>query len=127
VRGVEALIRWQHPTRGLVEPAEFIPVAEETGAIVDIGLWVLDEACRQVRAWDHLPDVGTGMCLSVNVSPRQLRERQFVRSVLDVLRGAQLDPSRLTLEVTEGAMVEDMGQARGCLTELRAAGVRIAI
>jgi EAL domain-containing protein (putative c-di-GMP-specific phosphodiesterase class I) len=127
LRGVEALIRWQHPTRGLVEPTDFIPVAEETGAIVDIGLWVLDEACRQLRTWDRLPDSGPDMKLSVNVSPRQLREPQFVRSVLDVLRSAQLDPSRLTLEVTEGAMVEDMGQARGCLTDLRAAGVRIAI
>ena len=127
LRGVEALLRWQHPTRGLVVPADFIPVAEETGAIVDIGLWVLDEAVRQLRAWDQIPEARAGMRLSVNVSPRQLRERQFVRSVLDVLGGAQLDPSRLTLEVTEGAMVEDMGQARSCLTELRAAGVRIAI
>jgi diguanylate cyclase (GGDEF)-like protein len=127
LRGVEALVRWQHPTRGVIAPDDFIPHAEETGTIVDIGMWVLHEACRQVRAWDQLAGARTGIQLSVNVSPRQLREPHFVRSVLDVLRGAQLEPARLTLEVTEGAMVEDVGQARSCLTQLRAAGVRIAI
>jgi diguanylate cyclase (GGDEF)-like protein/PAS domain S-box-containing protein len=127
IQGVEALLRWRHPVRGLVGPVEFIPVAEETGAIVDIGLWVLREACRQVREWDGTLELSAPLRLSVNVSPRQLRESSFVRSVIDVLEAAGLESTRLTLEVTEGAMVEDMGQARGCLTELRTAGVRIAI
>ncbi len=88
---------------------------------------MLREACRQVREWDGTLQLSAPLRLSVNVSPRQLRESSFVSSVIDVLEAAGLAPTRLTLEVTEGAMVEDMGQARGCLTELRTAGVRIAI
>jgi diguanylate cyclase (GGDEF)-like protein/PAS domain S-box-containing protein len=127
VEGVEALVRWQNPKRGLIVPTDFIPLAEETGMIVDIGLWVLTEALRQVREWDDTIAMERHPGISVNVSPRQLREPDFVASVLRVLEEARVHPTRLTLEVTEGAMVEDMGQARGCLAQLREAGVRIAI
>ena len=127
VKGVEALIRWRHPTRGIIAPGDFIPVAEETGAIVDIGMWVLEQACSQLREWDDLRSPEERLRLSVNVSPRQLREPGFVPAVLRVLRATDLEPSRLTLEVTEGAIVEDVGHAHSCLSELRAAGVRIAI
>ena len=127
VKSVEALVRWRHPVRGTVPPGDFIAVAEETGAIVDIGLWVLADAIRQLVEWDSTLEMAAPLGLSVNVSPRQLRESSFVSAVIDVLRTAGVDPGRLTLEVTEGAMVEDMGQARSCLADLRAAGVRIAI
>jgi len=127
VQGVEALVRWRHPVRGVVSPSEFIAIAEETGAIVDIGRWVLAEACRQVGEWDRTLELRHAPRISVNVSPRQLREPDFVASVTQVLESTGVDPTRLTLEVTEGAMVEDVGQARRCLSELRDAGIRIAI
>ncbi|HEX6491901.1 MAG TPA: bifunctional diguanylate cyclase/phosphodiesterase, partial [Candidatus Dormibacteraeota bacterium] len=125
--GVEALARWRHPDRGVISPLEFIPIAEETGLIVRLGAWVLREACSQERRWrSALPD-DERLMLSINVSPRQMRERDFVASVLEVIATTGIDPAQLVLEVIEGALVDDVSAARECLGRLRAAGVRVAL
>jgi len=119
--GFEALIRWNHPDRGLVPPAEFIPVAEQCGAINDIGAWVIDEACRQAALW---PD---DLYVSINVSPVQLRSVDLLRQIVDALDRHALTPRRIEIEVTETAMVENCEQIMLVLSGLRALGVRIAM
>jgi diguanylate cyclase (GGDEF)-like protein/PAS domain S-box-containing protein len=125
VWGVEALARWAHPTRGNVGPDRFIPIAEETGVIVALGAWVLETACRQVAWWDATGPAG--LSISINVSARQLQEAGFVDTVTRVLFETALAPHRLTLEVTETALLPDMDTARARLSELRDLGVRIAL
>jgi len=127
VRGFEALVRWCHPVRGFVGPVDFIPVAEETGVIVEIGLWVLKEACRQLAEWRATTEWGKGISLSVNVSPRQLREPTFVPRLASILKANNVPASQITVEVTETAVVEDIEQARDCLGKLRALGIRTAV
>jgi diguanylate cyclase (GGDEF)-like protein/PAS domain S-box-containing protein len=122
--GVEALLRWNHPTRGAVPPAEFIPVAEQSGLIGTIGEWVLRTACYEAATW---PLQESDPYISVNVSAAQISDRGFVASVLRALRDSQLPADRLLLEITETMLVDDDVQARKVLTELRALGVRIAI
>jgi diguanylate cyclase (GGDEF)-like protein/PAS domain S-box-containing protein len=124
--GVEALVRWRHPERGVLSPGEFVSIAEDTGLIVPIGAWVLEEACRQVRSWECADD-RRRIRLSVNVSPRQMRERDFAASLLDVLARTGFDPAQLVVEVTESALVDDVPEACRLLERLRAAGVRIAL
>lgn len=121
VRGYEALLRWRHPLHGRIPPMDFIPVAEESGLIVPIGLWVLERACRDALAW--APDT----LLAVNVSPVQLASPSLVDSVMDVLQRVGLPADRLELEITESALARDPAAARSMLQRLRAAGVRIAI
>ena len=121
---VEALVRWAHPTRGLVPPDAFIPFAEQTGVIVPLGAWVLRTACEQARAWEEL---GHDMSVSVNVSGRQLLTPGFVASVVGVLANTRLAPGKLSLEITETAMLEDLEEATRVLQELRGGGVRIAL
>lgn len=121
VRGYEALLRWRHPLHGPIPPMDFIPVAEESGLIVPIGLWVLEQACRDALAW--APDTR----LAVNVSPIQLASPSLVDSVMDVLQRVGLPPHRLELEITESVLARDPAAARAMLQRLRAAGVRIAI
>src|SRR5206468_12328841 len=99
--GVEALVRWEHPTRGLLPPSEFIAFAEETGRIVDIGRWVLAEACRQVVRWRATLLGGESLSLSVNVSPRQVRRPTLVDDVRSALKESGLPPEALVLEITE--------------------------
>jgi EAL domain-containing protein (putative c-di-GMP-specific phosphodiesterase class I) len=102
--GTEALIRWQHPERGLIAPDSFISLAEETGAIVSIGLWVLDEACRQAGRWrEQFP--GTPLSMSVNLSARQLEEDELVGDVARILQDTGMSPDALKLEITESAVV----------------------
>jgi diguanylate cyclase (GGDEF)-like protein/PAS domain S-box-containing protein len=125
ISGVEALLRWQHPRRGVVGPVEFIPLAEETGLIVPLGRWVLEQACRQALIWDALGDVRVTM--SVNVSGRQVQEPDFVDSVAAVLSATGLEPERLTLEFTESVLMHDAAMAADKLTELKRLGVRLAI
>ena len=127
ISGFEALVRWNHPRRGLVLPAEFIPAAEETGQIIAIGGIVLDEACRQARAWqdDYAEDPARTM--SVNVSPRQFRDPFLCRSVAAAVAASGLDPSSLVLEITENVLMEDSEGALQRLGELKALGVRLAI
>src|ERR1700722_6806665 len=125
VVAMEALCRWQHPTLGTIAPTEFIPLAEETGLIVDIGRWVLAEAAAQCAEWR-----GEGFAtidLSVNVSGRQLAEPDFARDVERVLRASGLPPSALTMEVTESVLVTEGSVAHAVLHDLQALGIRIAI
>jgi diguanylate cyclase (GGDEF)-like protein len=123
--GVEALVRWNHPTRGVVAPAEFVPLLERNGLIVPIGRWVLEKACRQVAAW-----VAAGahdITLSVNVSPRQFAEPDFVDSVLAVLAQTRVAAQHLRLEVTEGLLLDPSSQTLAKLDALAASGIKIAI
>ena len=127
VSGVEALVRWQHPTRGLLLPAEFISVAEETGLIVPIGQWVLEEACRQIVAWRaKLPDQAALM-VSVNLSPRQFQQPNLVAQVARALREAGLAPAWLKLEITEGVIMQDVEATIKTLWQLKELGVQLAI
>jgi EAL domain-containing protein (putative c-di-GMP-specific phosphodiesterase class I) len=124
--GVEALVRWQHPDRGLLSPGEFIPAAEQTGLIVPLGNWVLREACRQMQAWrEAFP--GRQPFLSVNLSPRQLYEAELVDEVRDALEETRLDPGALVLELTEGALLQGVEETRRKLVGLKALGVKLAI
>jgi len=123
--GLEALVRWQHPTLGLIPPAKFIPIAEETGLIEPIGHWVLQEACAQYGAWQKM-----GMPkfrLAVNLSPHQFHRSYLVRSILQVLKATDFDPRYLELEVTESAAMHDVGFAIGVLEKLSHAGMQIAM
>jgi diguanylate cyclase (GGDEF)-like protein len=123
----EALVRWAHPVRGLVTPGDFIDVAEETGLIVPIGTWVLEQVCERAAATRAIsPDQGQ-LCLSVNISARQLLRPDFVRVVLGLLREFHLDASALCLEVAEHVLLDDQEATRGALDELKALGVRLAI
>jgi diguanylate cyclase (GGDEF)-like protein/PAS domain S-box-containing protein len=124
--GVEALLRWEHPERGTVNPAEFIPVAEDTGLIVPLGRWVLEEACRQALAWDDLA-APRRLTMNVNVSGRQVVEPGFVDEVAGILASTGLDPSRLVLEFTEGVLMGDTSATVATATELKGLGVRLAI
>jgi diguanylate cyclase (GGDEF)-like protein len=125
--GVEALMRWQHPTRGTLAPLTFIPIAEETGLIVPIGRWALGEACRQGREWQRCAPDGRVPTLSVNISGRQLLEPSFVGDVAAVLAESGLTPSLLTLEITESVLMQDTEATIVTLHELKALGVCLAI
>jgi EAL domain-containing protein (putative c-di-GMP-specific phosphodiesterase class I) len=122
--GLEALIRWNHPERGMVSPAEFIPAAEESGLIVQLGEWVLEEACRQNKAWQDagLPPIP----VSVNLSMRQFAQHGLTGNVANVLRQTSLDSRYLQLEITE-SMTMDVERALQCLNELTELGVKISI
>jgi diguanylate cyclase (GGDEF)-like protein len=123
----EALVRWEHPDRGLLAPAEFVHVAEETGLIVTLGTWVLEEACRQAERWTSLPGAVADPTMAVNLSARQLSQPELLDQVARALAGAGLDPQRLCLEVTESVVMEDAGGAEATLTALREMGVQLAI
>ncbi|MBC7453595.1 MAG: EAL domain-containing protein [Massilia sp.] len=125
VIGMEALIRWQHPQRGLVYPADFIAIAEETGLIVPIGAWVLRRACLQNRQWQR--DGFAPMRVAVNVSARQFAQADLASTIAAVLLEVGLAPDYLELELTESLIMNDVGQAIGALRELKALGVRIAV
>jgi EAL domain-containing protein (putative c-di-GMP-specific phosphodiesterase class I) len=125
VTGVEALVRWIHPRRGVVSPAEFIPLAEETGAIIPLGRWVLEEACRQAVAWDR--EGLSPLQLNVNLSAVQFQRDDLVETVATVLDVTGLAPSRLTLELTETIVMEDVEAGMVAMSRLRELGVRIAL
>jgi diguanylate cyclase (GGDEF)-like protein/PAS domain S-box-containing protein len=125
--GAEALVRWDHPELGLVPPAEFIPLAEETGLIVPIGAWVLDQACATLGRWSRKHQHGAPAALSVNLSARQLLSPGLLDAIKDVLAAARVTPSSLVLEITEGALMEDVEFFLETLAALRAIGVRLAI
>lgn len=118
--GIEALLRWHHPTRGLIAPAEFIAIAEETGLIIPLGEWVLAEACVTQQRFPEL-------LVAVNVSPVQFRATGFVERVMAIVSQNGGDPERLELEITEGVLIEDEREARAIIVELRDAGFRIAL
>jgi diguanylate cyclase (GGDEF)-like protein len=126
VRSVEALVRWKHPQRGLVSPAEFIPVAEQSGLILDIGQWVLQTACAQLRRWADDPRTSR-LTLAVNVSVHQFRQADFVARVLGALDVAGADPHRLKLEITEGIVIQNLEDTISKMRELKRYGVSFAL
>jgi EAL domain-containing protein (putative c-di-GMP-specific phosphodiesterase class I) len=121
---VEALVRWRHPTRGVLAPADFIPLAEESGLIVSIGRWVLRCACRQLSAWHRR---GHRIVVSVNVSARQLDSEALLQEVRAALRDSSFPPGALTLEVTETTIMRDAQATAQRLQQLKRLGVRIAV
>jgi len=122
--GVEALLRWRHPTSGVIPPDAFIPIAEDNGLIVPIGRWVLEQACAQAAIWHQQGDL---LNISVNVSARQLERAEFVDEVRSALAHTGLDPAMLTLEITETALMRNPDATARLLEELKALGVRIAV
>ncbi len=127
IRGTEALVRWQHPVRGLVAPNDFIPVTETTGLIRPLGLWVLRQACAQTVAWQRSSPELRELRISVNVSARQLPDPELFAQVRDILDQTGLSPLHLTLEMTESVLMEHSEEIRTNLESLRAIGVRLAI
>lgn len=127
IRGAEALVRWRHPLRGLLPPAAFIGLAEQTGLIVPLELWVLDEACRQTVRWHGDVPMDPRLLISVNISGRHLVLPTFVDEVAAILARTGIDPSCLLLEVTESAAVEEGGAGMRALWRLRELGVRLSI
>ncbi len=122
--GVEALIRWQHPVRGLVQPDDFIPLLEDTGLIVDVGRWVLHEACKQGALWRK---AGYEIGIAVNVSGRQLDTDQLIADIEEALSGSGLAPEALTIEITETTLMRDLEDTARRLLQIKQLGVRIAI
>lgn len=125
VRGMEALLRWQHPKFGLIQPLEFIPLAEETGLIIPIGEWVLQTACAQVKKW-HEQGFST-LQVAVNLSSKQLRDKNLIAVVKQALAGAGLEPQFLDLEITESVLMQDMELAAAILRELKVVGVLFSL
>ncbi|RXF75178.1 putative bifunctional diguanylate cyclase/phosphodiesterase [Hansschlegelia zhihuaiae] len=121
VKGFEALVRWRHPQRGLISPATFIPLAEETGIIIQLGEWILNQACREAAGWP------SDVSIAVNVSAIQLRHRGFAQTVLLALAGSGLKPERLELEITESVLLDDTEANLQTLHLLRSMGIRIAM
>jgi predicted signal transduction protein with EAL and GGDEF domain len=121
IGGFEALARWHHPVRGRVPPAEFIPIAEESGAIIEVGKWVLREACREAASWPR------PLHVAVNISAVQFRHGNLHRTVHAILLETGLSPARLELEITEGVLIDNASRAVAMLRSLKALGVRIAL
>ncbi|WP_041770160.1 bifunctional diguanylate cyclase/phosphodiesterase [Metapseudomonas resinovorans] len=126
VVGAEALMRWQHPERGMVMPHEFVPLAEETGLILPLGRWALQSACMQLVVWSKHPETAR-LSVAVNVSARQFHHPDFVQEVLDVLKYTGADPKRLKLELTEGLLVEDMESTVARMVELKQIGIGLSL
>ncbi len=126
VTGFEALVRWQHPRRGLVQPADFIPLAEETGLILPLGQWVLQTACTQLVAWGERPETAH-FTVAVNVSAHQFRHPDFVMQVLTVLEETGADPRKLKLELTESLLVDNLDDVIAKMTALKTPGVRFSL
>jgi EAL domain-containing protein (putative c-di-GMP-specific phosphodiesterase class I) len=126
VIGAEALVRWQHPTRGLVHPTEFIPLAEDTGLIQTLGHWVLETACRQLAAWAARPATAQ-LTLAVNVSAQQFRHKDFVDEVLAAIADSGANPQRLKLELTETQLVHNVQEIIEKMLVLKAAGIGFSL
>jgi len=119
--GFEALLRWRHPERGMVSPADFIPLAEETGLIVPIGEWVLRQACREAATWPE--DVS----VAINLSPVQFKSKKLLPTVISALAASGLPPSRLELEITESLLLQESDDNISVLHQLRSLGIRISM
>jgi diguanylate cyclase (GGDEF)-like protein/PAS domain S-box-containing protein len=127
VRGFEALVRWQHPERGVISPMDFIPVAEESGQVVAIGQWALREACLRMREWQQRFPSDPPLFISVNLSIRQFNEPRLIEQVKEILAETELDPRSLKLEITESAVMDNIDAATEMLGQLRALGVQLSI
>ncbi|HZU78492.1 MAG TPA: EAL domain-containing protein, partial [Acidimicrobiales bacterium] len=127
VSAVEALVRWQHPDRGLLPPSEFVDIAEETGLIIELGEWVLDQACQDLTRLRLVPGSHDGLRMSVNVSPRQLRQDGFVVMVDDVLARNAVWPGELILEITESVLLDGDDGVMACLEDLDSRGIALAL
>jgi predicted signal transduction protein with EAL and GGDEF domain len=126
VIGAEALLRWNHPSRGVLAPSEFISLAEETGLIVPLGKQALESACRQLAVWAQSAETA-GLRIAVNVSARQIRQADFVLQVLDVLESTGAQAGNLELEITESMLLDDLQETIAVMTELRSRGVRFSL
>jgi predicted signal transduction protein with EAL and GGDEF domain len=126
IEGAEALIRWNHPQRGMVMPGEFIPLAEETGLILPLGQWVLETACEQLAIWAGNPETAC-LKLSVNVSPRQFQQPDFVQQLLSTLKRTGADPYRLELELTESLLVDNVDEIIEEMSILQTRGVGFSL
>jgi diguanylate cyclase (GGDEF)-like protein len=127
LRGFEALVRWRHSERGLIMPEKFIPIAEETGLIIPLGKWVLDEACRQMSRWQQLSPTDEPLAISVNLSGKQFMQPDLLAQIKAVLRETGLDPRSLKLEITESVVMDNVETATRTLEQLRALGVELSI
>ena len=125
ILSMEALIRWHHPLRGIIQPDDFIPVAEECGLILEIGNWVLAEACKQIKTWDQSFPQAKKLSISVNISGKQIASPDFCNFLIHTLQETDLEAKRLHLEITENTIVEDVEQALRTLTEISALGVEL--
>jgi diguanylate cyclase (GGDEF)-like protein/PAS domain S-box-containing protein len=127
VCGFEALIRWHHPERGLISPLDFIPIAEDTGQIIAIGEWALNEACRQMHRWETAYPVAAPLFISVNLSCKQFNHPLLIEQVAEVIKRTRISPRRLKLEITESAVMDNIDSATVMLRQLRDIGVQLAI
>ena len=123
--GVEALLRWQHPERGWIPPAEFVPIAEETGLIIELGNWVIQQACRQIKSWQRrgISDIS----VAINVSSHQFCRNDLLDSVLRIVWDSGIRPENLELEITESMLMRDVDETRAALHAFKEAGMRISI
>ncbi len=126
IEGAEVLLRWQHPINGIINPADFIPIAEETGLIIPIGLWVLETACHQLKVWETDADKAS-LHLAVNVSPRQFQHPDFVEQVTDVLHKTGINPTRIKLELTESMVLGNINEIVGKMQALKRLGVKFSM
>lgn len=127
IEGFEALVRWQHPEQGMISPSEFIPIAEDTGSILSIDLWVLEEACRQLRLWQQEFPQFPPLTVSVNLSGRQFSNSELISRIDRVLDSCELSGSQLKVEITEGVLIENAGTAAAILKQLQARQIRISL
>jgi len=127
IAGAEALLRWHHPLRGIITPNQFIPLAEETGLILDIGNWVLNAATRQLSEWHKMGVCPESKSLAINVSPRQFHQANFVEYILEIIEDAEVPTGCIELEITESMLMDSMGDVVDKLSQLRKNGIRIAI
>jgi diguanylate cyclase (GGDEF)-like protein/PAS domain S-box-containing protein len=125
--GFEALVRWQHPDRGLISPAKFVPIAEETGLIIPLGQWVLKEACRQLKAWQQAFPHTPPLTVSVNLSSRQFSRHSLIGEIRNALDSSGLDPSHLKLEITETAIMENTESAMDMLLQIKEMGIQLSV
>jgi diguanylate cyclase (GGDEF)-like protein len=127
IAGFEALVRWQHPERGFINPGDFIPLAEDTGLIVPLGQWILEQACKQICKWQWQSPANRSLFMSVNVSGKQVARADFVGQIQQVLVETGLDPRHLKLELTESAVMENAERAATLLKRLKSLGVQLSV
>lgn len=126
ILGAEALIRWNHPDKGMISPADFIPLAEESGLILPIGAWVFRTACLQLKAWEANPKT-CNLILSVNVSAKQFHQPAFVENLIDIIQEIDVNPSNLKLELTESILIKDIEGVIQKMNKLKAVGIKFSL